>query len=120
MKAKTIYTQRPDEVEVVEAPNGAVAYFRENIEEIEAPGDEGGIAYQAEEYSLYVSGAVSVIRGRITANPAPWFAKAKQEAAMRKAEEDAASAQDPAVLLLELAADHEERLCMIELFGEEV
>ena len=120
MKAKTIYKQRPEEVEVVEAPNGAIAYFRENIEEIPAPGEEGGTAFQADEYATYIVGTFAVAQARVNAAPAAWKAKAKAEAARQEAEEEAASGEDAAELLLELAADHEERICILELLTEEV
>lgn len=120
MKAKTIYTQRPEEVEVVEAPNGAIAYFRENIEEIEAPGEEGGTAYQADEYFTYIVGTFATAQARVTANPDAWRAKAKADEERRQAEEDAAGGEDAADLLMELAADHEERICVLELLTEEV
>lgn len=120
MKHKTIYAQRPEEVDVVEAPNGAIAYFRENIEEIEAQGEDGGTAFQADEYTTYIVGTYARIKDRVTANQDAWKAKAKAEAVRHEAEYEAASGEEAAELLLELAADHEERICVLELLTEEV
>lgn len=120
MKAKTYYDSRPGKTKVVEAPDGCIAYFRENIESCEAPGEEGGTAYRCDEYSLFMRCSATLARARISANSALWLEKAKAEEARREAEEEAASGEPVADLLMEMAADHEERICMLELLGEEV
>ena len=119
MKAKTYYAKKPTKTQVVEAPDGAIAYFRENIEKREAPGEEGGTCYRCDEYSIFIRSPLAVAQARVAANPTAWAEKAKAEEAQREAEEAAASAEPTADLLLELAADHEERICMLELLGEE-
>lgn len=119
MKAKTYYAKKPTKTQVVEAPDGAIAYFRENIEKCEAPGEEGGTAYRCDEYFVYLRCPFAVAKARVTANPEAWLAKAKADEAQREAEGSAASAEPTADLLLELAAAHEERICMLELLGEE-
>ena len=115
MKAKTYYSKKPLKTEVVEAPGGAVAFFRENITKIEAFGEEGGTAYEADEYSTFVHGSFTMAKNRVTANPGLFKARAKEEEAQREAEEEAASSVPTEDLLVEMAADHEYKLCLLEL-----
>ena len=120
MKAKTYYTKKPTKTQVVEAPGGAIAYFRENIEACEAPGEEGGTAYRCDEYFIFLKCPLAVATARVNSNKTAWKEKAIAEEARREAEEEAAAGGSAADLLMELAADHEERICMLELLGEEV
>lgn len=76
MKAKTYYVKKPTKTQVVEAPGGAIAFFRENIESCEAPGEEGGTAYRCDEYSIFIACPVAVATARVTANRAAWKARA--------------------------------------------
>jgi len=122
MTAKTQYSERPKTREVVEAPGGAVAYFRENIEQTQTTDAEGNAqtVYTADEYPVYIRGPLATAKKRVNAKPSLWLAKAKEEFAARQAAEEAAQAGNTEELLMELAADHEERICMMELLnGEE-
>ena len=119
-KSKTYYKKRPLDVEVVEAPGGALAYFRENIKRIDAFGEESGYAYEADEYSTFLQGSYEIAVERVNANPELFKLRAKEEEAKREAEEEAAAAEPTEMLLLEMAADHEERICMIEMMTGEV
>lgn len=49
MRQKTMYAERPESAELVVVGVNAYAFFRENIEEVEA---EDGVQYQADEYVL--------------------------------------------------------------------
>lgn len=120
MKAKTYYAKKPTKTQVVEAPGGAIAYFRENIESCEAPGEEGGSAWRCDEYSIFIGCPVEVATARVNTNKAAWKEKAMAEEARREAAEEEAASEPATSLLMELAADHEERICMLELLGEEV
>ncbi len=75
MRQKTMFAERPDEIEVVPAGGGnAVVFFRENIEEVPV---EDGVAFSADVYELDVIPANGLI-DRITANKDAWLAKAKE------------------------------------------
>lgn len=122
MTAKTEYSERPKTREVVAAPGGAIAYFRENIEEAQTTDAEGNTqtGYTADEYPVFIRSPLAIAKKRVNAKPSAWLAKAKEEFADRQAVEETAAAGTTEAMLLELAADHEERICMIELLnGEE-
>ncbi len=119
MKAKTYYEKKPTKTKVVSAPDGAIAYFRENIEKCDAPGDEGGTCYRCDEYFVYIQCTQAVAQQRVAANTAAWLAKAKADEDRREADEAAASEDSVETTLMELAADHEERICVMELLYEE-
>lgn len=107
MKEKTFYSERPEEIQVEPVPGGSIAYLRENIEEVQTA--EGETQYSADEYSVASQHSPDRLLDRITKDFASWLEYAKEQETM--VGEDDLDTLD----LLELAADHEERICMLEL-----
>lgn len=107
MHQKTFYCSRPDAVAVAPIPGGAVAYLRENIEEVPAP--DGGTQYSADEYTVFSAHSEGNLLKKVTEDFDKWLGYAKEQEAL-----DGGDDLDN-LDLLEIAADHEERLCMLEL-----
>ena len=105
-KSKTYYAVRPDRVQVDELPDGrSIAYLRENIEEIQD--QDGGTMFAADEYSTRAAMKPEKLKARIEKAFDTWLDWVKS------LYEDEDEVEDPD--LLEIAADHEERICMLEL-----
>ncbi len=97
MRAKTYYSERPDEIQVVRAGDNAVIFFRQNIAEIPQP-EESAPQFMADEYTLTVPFTDDLYE-RVT-NSAAWLQKAMQEdyekaaAAARLVRDDLLAASD--------------------------
>lgn len=109
MGIKTRYTVRPESVQYMTVPDGTIVFFRENIKDGGHDPALGCDTYVADEYSVLIHSGPAVAKSRVEANYEAWLAEAK-----RQAEKDTPPA-DMDTMLLELAADHEERICMLEL-----
>lgn len=90
-------------MEAVPLPFGSIAYLRENITEETT---ENGVEYSADEYTVTSGLSFNALKRKVEANFAKWLSFAKEQ------EEDEIEAD---IDLLEIAADHEERLCLLEL-----
>ncbi|MBQ9663667.1 MAG: hypothetical protein IJV40_11005 [Oscillospiraceae bacterium] len=84
-------------------PFGSIAYLRENITEETT---EDGVQYSADEYTVTSGLSFIALRRKVEADFAHWLSIAKEQ------EEEETEAD---IDLLEIAADHEERLCLLEL-----
>lgn len=99
MQVKTYYDVRPDETSFYSVPDGTTVRLRENIEECED-------GWCADEYTVQLKHCpIETARRRINANRALFLAQAIEAA------QDAPSAPDT----MEIMADHEERICLLEL-----
>jgi len=81
MKVKTFYGEQPEAVSYYPSGDGVTVRFRENIEEVPAPSEDGGTVWQADEYSAFIRCGVEMARRRVEANFALWLALAKANAA---------------------------------------
>lgn len=106
---KTYYTTKPLSVDYEESPDGTVVFFRENISDGQYEPAMGGNVYSADEYTIVIHGSVAVARKRVEANYEVWLEAAKE------ASTPSVPVPDASAMLLELAADHEERICLLEL-----
>lgn len=106
-RRKTYYSERPDPFHVEPVPDGSVVFLRENIEEVQDP--EGGTRYSADEYTVFSAHSEEKLLKKVTEDFDKWLGYAKEQEAL-----DGGDDLDN-LDLLEIAADHEERLCMLEL-----
>jgi len=109
MKDKTFYTALPSPVDYQEVPGGTIVFFRQNIKDAGADPVSGEALYQADEYSVVMLVPIAVAIKRIEVDYDLWLNRAMSDDA------DDGTDVDAATILMELAADHEERLCLLEL-----
>ncbi len=76
MRAKTYYSERPDEIQVERTGDSAVIFFRQNIAEIPQP-EEGDPQFMADEYTLTVPYTEGLLER--VANSEAWLQRAIQE-----------------------------------------
>lgn len=103
MQVKTQYDSRPETIGFYPTDDGVTVRFRENIEEVINDEDS---KWEADEYSLFLPKCNEALaRKRVGKNEALFLAQAKENAQDVPVEPD----------VLELMADHEERICLLEL-----
>lgn len=102
MQTKAYYDTQPEEIGYYPTEEGTTIRFRENVTEVEGP---EGTMWEADEYSVFLKCGEETARMRVGKNAALFLAQAKEMA------EDVPPIPD----VLELMADHEERICMLEL-----
>ena len=106
---KTYFDNMPPSVQYAESSDGTVVYFRENIEEVESAFQMLYGRYVADEYSVAIRCSTDIAKKRVEENYDSWLRHAKNN------ERHMEPSVDRATILMELAADHEERLCLLEL-----
>ena len=106
---KTYYTTKPLSIDYKEYHNGTIVFFRENISEGQYDPVMDVEKYSADEYTVVLHCSAAVARKRVEDNLDMWFEAAKE------ASTPSVPLPDPSAMLLELAADHEERICLLEL-----
>lgn len=97
---RTNYDTQPEKIQIEEAADHAVVFLREKI----TKEDEG---YSADEYYIITEKSKNLYK-RVEANFDTWLERAKEEPEEKESTED---------ILMETALDHEERICMLELFS---
>ena len=101
---QTRYEVQPELYEFLLLPNGKHQIFlRENITKIQTEDHE---YWEANEYSITSNLSENFLRNSLANNYIEWLAFAKE-----KSEVESISSPD----IMELMADHEERICLLEL-----